>query len=71
MLRTVEPSEQDWREGSSYVRVFSGREADRSTRSHAFAMVHSRTSVASEMPMTSAASWIVNPPKYRSSTMRS
>src|SRR5688572_31455760 len=41
-----------------------------SAYSHAFASVHSRLTVAGEMPSTSAASSIVNPPKNRSSTTR-
>ena len=37
--------------------------ADRSARSQALAIVHSRTTVAAEMPTTSAVSSIVSPPK--------
>jgi hypothetical protein len=36
---------------------------DSSARNHAFAIVHSRTTVAAEIPMTCATSSIVNPPK--------
>ena len=43
---------------------------NKSARSHALAIVHSRTTVAAEMPTTSAVSSIVRPPKYRSSTIR-
>ena len=42
-------------------RAYAG--SDRSARSHALAMVHSRTTVAGEAPTTSAVSSIVRPPK--------
>ena len=39
------------------------RHSDSSARNHAFAIVHSRTTVAAEIPTTSATSSIVSPPK--------
>jgi hypothetical protein len=44
---------------------------DRLALSQALAILHSRATVASDTPTTSAVSSIVRPPKYRSSTIRS